>query len=200
MQIVLIRHGQTEGNLRKAYIGSTDEDLCAQGQECALESAKLFARACPSVDGLYVSPLKRAVQTAQILFPDLEQHVVEDLREMDFGDFEGKSYLDMSDDRRYREWVDGNCEGQCPNGEDRRSFCMRTEHAFEEIVSQASLCREETIAIVAHGGTVMSLLSCYAQPGREYFEWRLGNCEGYLAQLGFSEDGAPILFDVQKIG
>ena len=62
MTVYLIRHGQTQGNLERRYIGSTDQPLCPQGRE-ALEGREM-----PSVDGLYVSPLLRCRQTAAILF------------------------------------------------------------------------------------------------------------------------------------
>ena len=65
IDILFIRHGATEGNLRRRYIGRTDEPLCAAGiaQAERLRGQNLFA------DCLFVSPLLRARQTAEIVFP-----------------------------------------------------------------------------------------------------------------------------------
>ena len=54
--------------------------------------------------------MTRARQTAHILFPQAEQIVVPGLREMDFGTFEGRNYIEMENDPDYRAWVDSNCE------------------------------------------------------------------------------------------
>ena len=102
MQIYLIRHGQTAGNALRRYIGSTDQPLTPEGAEGAKA-----AGARRSVQSVFVTPLVRTQQTACILFPDAEQTVVPALREMDFGDFEDRSFEDMKDDPAYRAWVDG---------------------------------------------------------------------------------------------
>ena len=85
-ELILIRHGKTAGNLLGRYIGSrTDEPLCDEGRE-GLEGKKL-----PEVERLYVSPMKRCVETAEILWPGFDRkkmQKVTDLRECDFGDFE----------------------------------------------------------------------------------------------------------------
>ena len=193
MRLLLIRHGQTAGNMRKAYIGRTDEPLCEEGRAWITERAKTFHQVFPQIDGLYVSPMLRARETAELCFPGVEQHVVDDLREMDFGDFEGKTYKEMDGDARYQAWVDSGCEGLCPNGEDKAGFCARIERAFESLLSQASMCGEQNIVVVAHGGTVMASLARYAQPAKPYFEWYVESGGAYLVEVLFSEDGTPLL-------
>ena len=63
IKLWLIRHGKTEGNKLSRYIGTTDEPLCQEGTEF------LHKMDYPKVQAVYVSPLKRCVQTAEILFP-----------------------------------------------------------------------------------------------------------------------------------
>ena len=62
IKLWLIRHGKTEGNKLSRYIGTTDEPLCQEGTEF------LHKMDYPKVQAVYVSPLKRCVQTAEILF------------------------------------------------------------------------------------------------------------------------------------
>lgn len=68
MKVLLLRHGETPGNRRRAYIGSTDEPLSPQGREQAQ------AVAVPPVERVYGSPMLRCRQTAEILFPGAEYH------------------------------------------------------------------------------------------------------------------------------
>lgn len=62
IKLWLIRHGKTEGNKLARYIGTTDEPLCQEGIEF------LKKMDYPKVQEIYVSPLRRCVQTAEILF------------------------------------------------------------------------------------------------------------------------------------
>ena len=65
MEIVLIRHGATAGNIEKRYIGTTDEPLCDTGTAQIQEY--MSAGCYPKVQALYVSPLKRCSQTAAFI-------------------------------------------------------------------------------------------------------------------------------------
>ena len=73
IQLIFIRHGATAGNLEKRYIGSTDEPLCDVGvaQVEALRKHNFQA------DFLYVSPMRRTLQTAELLFPEMFHTIVE---------------------------------------------------------------------------------------------------------------------------
>ncbi len=154
MRLILIRHGATPGNESHAYVGArTDEGLSAAGR--AAVAAK---GAFPQVEYVYVSPMLRARQTAALLFPRALQHEVADLREMDFGAFEGRTAAQMEHDAAYRAWVDGWCAGPCPQGESRTAFANRVERAVIDIVADARARGLADVFVVAHGGTVMSAL------------------------------------------
>ena len=73
IKLWLIRHGKTEGNKLSRYIGITDEPLCQEGTEF------LHKMDYPKVQAVYVSPLKRCVQTAEILFPGEPVHIIEEM-------------------------------------------------------------------------------------------------------------------------
>ena len=169
MKVYLLRHGETDCNRAGRYQGRLDTPLSEQG------AAELRA-ADVSTDTVYVSPLLRARQTAEILFPAARQIVVEDFQEMDFGAFDGKSFRDMAHDPAYQAWVDSNCEGRCPGGEDKAGFCARTCAAFERLMDAAS----GDIFIVAHGGTQMALMERYAVPHKDYFSWHAPLGGGYV--------------------
>ena len=81
--LYLIRHGITEGNLDGKYIGQTDLALCPQGEKQIQQLVK--AGVYPYVEKVYTSPLKRCVETAQIIYPDIQLSKVDEIAEMDFG-------------------------------------------------------------------------------------------------------------------
>ena len=93
---------------------------------------------------VYVSPLKRARETASILFPEAVQVVIPGFSEMNFGKFEGRNYKEMEKDPDYRAWVEGMCLGKCPGGESREEFCARTCEAFLEVLRQVPQNATET--------------------------------------------------------
>ena len=126
MIIELIRHGDTPWMAERRYQGRSDIPLSEAGKKKLQASPHK-----PAV--VYVSGMKRAVQTAEAIFPDAEQIVIPAFNEMDFGDFEGKSADEMADDPSYRAWVDGNCEGQCPGGESKDAFSERVCTAFSAL-------------------------------------------------------------------
>lgn len=173
MQIYLIRHGETEWNLERRYQGSQDISLSQAGRE-QLRPARLRP------ERVYVSRMKRARETAELLFPGVPQVVVPDLQEMNFGVFEGRNYIEMEHDPEYRAWVDGNCEGRCPGGESQEEFTDRTVRAVSGLLTACRERGEDPVVIVAHGGTEMSLLSRCGRPEKPYYSWLTGNGKGYL--------------------
>ena len=89
----------TEGNEKGQYIGSTDLEVTTNG---IIELEELKKRDIyPKCDLIFSSPMKRAVQTAEIIFPGREIILKEKLREMDFGEFEGKTANDLKDRKDY---------------------------------------------------------------------------------------------------
>ena len=98
----LIRHGITAGNLQGLYIGSgTDLPLCDEGRAQLADLKERFAY--PQVDTVFSSPLLRAVETANILFPGAaHQFTVHDLREAGFGKFEGRPVKELVQDEDFK--------------------------------------------------------------------------------------------------
>lgn len=180
MKVYLLRHGRTAYNDEHRYQGLRDIPLSPAG-----EAELVRADLSPSV--VWVSPLIRARRTAAILFPEVRQEIVPGLREMDFGAFEGRNYLEMAHDPVYRGWVDGNCEGVCPGGESRAMFCGRVCGAFAELLKQAE--RKQELVIVAHGGVQMAVLERFALPRRDYFTWNAPCGGGYLLETDESKAG-----------
>lgn len=175
MKVYLLRHGETEYNVEKRYQGTRDIPLSERGRKKLMQ-----ADWTPEV--LYVSPLCRARETAGILFPESLQIVEEDLREMCFGVFEGRNYIEMEKDPEYLAWVGEDCTGRCPGGETRQEFTERTCAVFERLLQIAFAEQRESLVLLAHGGTQMALMEQYALPKRDYYHWCGPNGGGYVLE------------------
>lgn len=174
LKVILIRHGKTAGNLQGRYIGcKTDEGLCIKGIE------EIQRRQYPEAQCIYVSPMKRCLETATLIYPELSIHTNRLLKECDFGEFENKNYQELSGIKSYQQWIDSNGTLPFPKGEDIDKFRKRCAIGFKECIEEAFLGHKNQIAMVVHGGTIMSILFYFANPKGEYFKWQIGNGEFY---------------------
>ncbi len=172
-----IRHGKTAGNLKKRYIGVTDEGLLET------EIPELKRRKYPEADLVFSSPLLRCRNTSEIIYPNHSIEIVEGLRETDFGVFEGKNYIELSDNIDYQRWIDSGGKMAFPQGESFEEACSRAVRAFERVLELSRTSSK--ISIVTHGGTIMAILSHIF--GDDYYTYHVENCEGYTIDL--SHDG-----------
>lgn len=171
--LVFIRHGATAGNLKKRYIGSTNEELLE-------ESARLIdPKHYPEADVIFTSPLKRCIRTTQLIYPNQPFRVIEDLRECDFGEFEGFNYIELRGVSSYQRWVDSNGTLPFPNGESPELFKKRCINAFLSCVE--NLNPETRATFIVHNGTIMSILEALAneQQKQDYYEWSVDHLSGY---------------------
>ena len=183
MKVIIIRHGKTQSNIERRYMGCrTDEDLL-ETEKLSLQDPGIADDDCLIIS----SPMKRSLQTAHIFFPGKEVLVADDLREMDFGIFEGKNYMDLSGDPDYQAWVDSGCTSRIPGGESMDSFIKRTMTGFREAVRTAIDMRAATLCIVAHGGSIMSVM--YSLFGGNYYDYYTQNGDGYIFRLEVDDAG-----------
>ncbi|WP_297289073.1 histidine phosphatase family protein [uncultured Flavonifractor sp.] len=182
MELILIRHGTTQGNLEKRFVGVLDVPLAPQGEELA----RRVSPTLPRVEHIYRSPLLRCRQTAQLLWPDTEMTVIQGLRETDFGPFEGKNHQELKDDPLYQAWIgqgDRLNFAAMPVGETAQQVVERVSAALAELVKDAAAHGYERVGVVSHGGALMGLLSKYGRPEREYYDWMCPNCGGFRMAL-----------------
>lgn len=175
-KIHLIRHGLTEGNLKQQYIGSTDLPLAGVGVS---ELMKLRDELdYPLVDKVYSSPMLRCKQTAAILYPSKDIQLVDNLREIDFGEFEGKTATELENLPSYADWAAGRINA-APGGEDNTEFTKRLCVGLNQIVRDMMASGVEHSAVIMHGGAIMALLSACAVPRRSMVEWTCAAGSGF---------------------
>lgn len=161
-RISVIRHGMTEANEKGLYIGTTDLSLSPKG--AADLAAKMDEFVYPSVHKVYTSPLKRCIETADILFPYTDQQTVEDLRELNFGEFENKSIDELARREDYNEWLRGGKDARPPKGESLEELTARTYKALHEIITDMMYEGLTHCAMITHGGVISNMLSCFGIP------------------------------------
>lgn len=188
--LALIRHGETQANRERRYLGKTDEALSKEGIQ-ALLSHKAKGR-YPEVGCLFSSPMKRCVETAKILYPKLSPTLIPEWEEMDFGQFEYKNYEELKGDVQYQAWLQSGGTLKFPEGESRESFTVRCGAGL------VNMCRvlqgmagqgtgmPLNAGLILHGGTIMALLSSFG--GKEYFSCQVPNGRGYLCRMGWQEE------------
>ena len=180
--LVLIRHGATKSNEERRYLGKTDEPLSKEGEQQLIEYKKMHLY--PNIDFLFISPMKRCIQTADILYPELQLVQMKEWEEMDFGVFEGKNYIELQEDKRYQAWIDSNGTLPFPEGESREEFTIRCDKGFQEMIEKVKQIKEEghkTIGVIVHGGTIMAMLSRYGKG--DYFDYHVANGRGYVCTV-----------------
>ncbi len=171
--ITLIRHGKTKGNLEKRYIGITDEALSSEGIK------SIEDRDYPEADIVFSSPLIRCIQTAKIIYPKNKIHIIEDLRETDFGLFEGKSYKYLENNLDYQKWIDSNGKIGFPGGETQKEAIERSLNGFDRLLHMSESYNKVTA--IVHGGTIMAILSRIFND--DYYSYHVENGEGYTFDL-----------------
>ncbi|MBM9518980.1 histidine phosphatase family protein [Desulforhopalus vacuolatus] len=186
-KILFMRHGDT--GLTGRWVGSSDVELSAEG---AAQIAALAGRV--DVDGfsrILLSPMRRCRQTLSLLDLDREGELLDDLREIDFGRWEKRSFSEISAEEPeiVHRWLENWSSFTFPGGERLLDFHRRVAHCKE--ILQVS---DDDIFVIAHGGVIRILLCLLlnlsvenyllfdVQPGR-FCEIRLHSQGGVLTRF-----------------
>ncbi len=179
MKLYLIRHGITKGNQEKRYIGGkTDEELIPEGIRILREIHP------PKVQRIYASPMKRCIQTAEILYPRQKIHVLEEFRETDFGRFENKNYEELKEDREYMLWLNSGGTMDFPSGESRDGVKIRVLAGVSRVVKELKNLNLHTAALVIHGGTIMHIMEAYGPGDGNFYDFQIKNGEWISLDIG----------------
>lgn len=189
--IHLIRHGRIDETLKGAYIGTTDVPLSETGKQ---ELMQLDARyKYPGTQAIFTSPLKRCTETAEILYPNQNPIVIQQLSECNFGEWEGKTADILKDEPDFEQWLSGSAEVKPPRGESNADFTRRVCLMFESIVEGLLKTGITECTIITHGGVIMTLLAVYGLPQAKPFEWVMDNGFGYSLRV------TPLLWQRDKV-
>lgn len=164
MRLLLARHGQTVWNAERRFQGSTDVALSPLGLEQARALGVALRRF--RLAAAYVSPFRRAVETAEIALAGTGVPLVplDDLRELSLGEWEGCTVDEISGQEGdpYRAWIAAPLDCPPPGGEPLDAVSARVRGAMDRIA--AAHAPGDDVAVIAHGGVISvyacSLLGC----------------------------------------
>ena len=159
MDLLVIRHGQSEADILGVIEGRADYPLTELGYKQAKAMAK-WLKEHYSISKIYSSPLKRARQTAEQISNtyDIEIQYDDDLMEWNNGLIAGLSRKEA--DEKYPE-LKKNPHTRVYEQESHIDFRSRAETALSKIVNENS--NDETIAIVSHGGAINMLFRSFIE-------------------------------------
>jgi alpha-ribazole phosphatase len=167
--IALFRHGLTEENKRGGYLGWNDSPLCPESKN--LSTARTY-------DCYFSSDLQRCIWTGNLLFPNREFILVEDLREMNFGKWQGKTYEELKEEKQYQQWIADPITNCPPDGESFEQFSSRVQNGWERITDELFSKRIQSCAVITHGGVIKLLLSIFAPEKKDFWDWKVPHGTG----------------------
>ena len=172
MKLYLVRHGESEGNVKRIFCGHTDVDLTENGRLQAQNMAKIFEDI--NIEKIYSSPLIRAYNTAnensKLKNIQIETH--DFLKERYFGDFEGLTWeeVEIKYPEEAKKCIEQNFMYNYINGE-----------TFDDVINRVSKFLEniaDNSVIVAHGVLIHSILYHLNFIGFDnMYEYPVGNCD-----------------------
>ena len=168
--IALFRHGLTEENKRKAYLGWNDSPLCVVSANLSTSNR---------YDLYFSSDLIRCITTANLLFPNNDLNLLSHLREMNFGQWEGKTYEDLKELLLYQRWLSDPLSYSPPGGESFEEFTQRVQKGWEKLTGEILSGNNERCAIITHGGVIRYLLSKFAPGKNDFWSWQAPHEQGY---------------------
>jgi alpha-ribazole phosphatase len=156
-RIVLVRHTEPVEEARGRCYGRSDHGLSPAGHRHAAELAARLSSL--EVAAVVASPRRRALDTAAPIAAShgLAVETVPGLRELDFGDVEGKSYEEIERTRPdlWRRWMSEPTAVRFPGGEGYAELRSRVVAAS---VTLKRAHKEKTCVIVSHGGVIRAML------------------------------------------
>lgn len=183
MKCLLIRHGETKSNLLKVYAGWNDEPLTEGGVQQAYEVGKLLATR--EIGVIYTSPLRRAVQTAEIIAQQTRTPVIEEngFIEMKMGPWEGKSEEEIAAGYpdEWHIWQTRPAELKLPGRETLDQLLERVLNTFVRIKKRS---HQGHVVVATHYAIVrVALLHAWGQDLNMYKTVTVPNCVPFELEI-----------------
>ena len=185
-KIILIRHGESLGNIQKIFLGHTDWDLTERGYEQAKKMARYIDNF--DIDVIYASDLKRAYNTAKEVAKRRNMDIIKtkEFREIFAGEWEGKSYAEL--DEKYPEarkcWGEDIGNAVCTGGESVKELQNRVVKEFYRIAEEN---KGKTILIGTHA-TPIRMIKCHV----------LGKKTEEAKDIPWALNASATIIDVEK--
>ncbi len=147
-EIILVRHGETEWNVKEVFRGKIDVEL----NETGMRQAELLAEylSYSKIDAVYSSPLKRALKTAELIasYHKLDVEIAPGLTDFDYGEWQGLPHQEVKKryEELYAQWIKNPHQMRMPAGESLNDVSERAINVVNEVVARYG----GTVVLVSH--------------------------------------------------
>ncbi len=186
LELILIRHGETEWNKKEVFRGRANVALNKTGIKQAEAVAKYLS--AEKIDIIYSSPLKRALKTAQAIarYQKLRVNKSEGLTDFDYGEWQGLTVAEVNQKYLglYQDWLDTPEQLRVPGGESLESVARRAMPFIQDAVTRQ---REGKIALVSHRVVLKVLICGFLCLDNSHF-WSIKLDNGAITRFVFDGD------------
>lgn len=176
MKLLLIRHGQTDWNLKEKIQGSCDIELNETGIRQAEKLSNELLEKKYRFSKIYSSPQRRALKTSEILSEatNIDYISIKELEEINFGQWEGLSWTEVKEQYpiEYKEWYINRRYTKPPKGESYQEMLERALTALYKIINE----NNDDVVVVTHSAIIMCLQCCITnKPFDEMMKFKTDN-------------------------
>ncbi len=211
-RLILLRHGLTEGNLKRWFYGGVDIPLTEKGERMLrLQKDRGTYPELPEDAQFFTTGMGRTAQTLEVIYGDVEHDKIKELREMEFGSFECKSYEEMKEDPDFEKWVyDTTGEVRPPGGENRKEFTARVSKGLKKLLDRHRMKEwshrhggEDAVTVcVCHGGVISAMMhEMFPEVNNNMWDWIPDPGLGYIVEFA---EGEPTMYEsvtnIKKLG
>lgn len=193
-RIYLIRHGESTHNSNGNKLsGLTDVDLTKKGIEQCKTTRKYVEKL--EIDKIYSSSLKRAINSANLIFPKKEVVFTKSLREFNYGNYEGINANFKTEDLIIKKWNTSPGNLTFPEGDNTLKF---SQNFYNSILNMVEISNEHNIAFVTHKTAIRLFVAKIIHLDPDYF--RLIPCSNCgVTELWFNKESNFILHSLNVI-
>jgi len=180
LRITLIRSGITESGQNGIYVGRSDEELTGKSAGQIWRDAK--DNKYPPAEVVFVSPMLRARQTAELIYPTVEHMIKDKLCAYHYGEYTGMNYKQIKKEERFLQWEKTTRGDPFPGAENYMVMSARSKFVFKEIAEEMLSEGVAWVSIVTHMMVISAIMRRFSLPRRNYADWKVKNGGGYTIE------------------
>lgn len=184
LAVTLLRHGMTKWNEEGRYLGWSDVPLSEAGKE----KLRLLSIPIDKPDLIITSDRLRCIETAKLLYERIPLRTESELKEVNFGEWEGKTYEQLTDVPSYQHWLKHPEQFAPENGETFALFQQRILGAWRRIIAEQIEVEANELVFIVHGGVIRSLLTELTKR-HSFWEWDIRFHQAFRLLFAVSEKG-----------
>lgn len=195
LAVTFLRHGMTKWNEESRYLGWSDLPLSEAGKE----KVRLLSIPRIKPNLIITSSLLRCIETANLLYENIPMQIDENLKEIHFGDWEGRTYEQLKDVPSYKHWLEHPNEFAPEHGETLPFFQQRVLRAWQDLIEEQNEAEATELVFIVHGGVIRYLLTELTKNLHSFWEWDVRFHQAFRLLLEVSQKGEIACISLQVV-